>query len=150
MWRLIKNSAAALALSVSWVFLASGARAADESPGARVFAGTCAVCHGADAGGIPGTFPSLREQVQGFAKTAEGRDYLIMVVSSGLMGELKVAGVRYNNVMPAQSALSEADVAAVLSYLTKTELSAADVKEARQRHAANTSPTTRTLRPAEP
>jgi mono/diheme cytochrome c family protein len=149
-WRLIKNSAAALALSASFTWWVSGARAADESPGAQVFAGTCAVCHGADAGGIPGTFPSLRDQVQAFAKTAEGRDYLVMVVSSGLMGELKVAGVRYNNVMPAQSALSEADVAAVLSYLTKTELSPADVKDARQRHASNTSPTTRTLRPVEP
>jgi mono/diheme cytochrome c family protein len=52
-----------------------------------------------------------------FAKSEQGRDYLIMVLTSGLMGELKVGGVRYNNVMPAQSGLSEADVAAVLSYL---------------------------------
>jgi len=91
-----------------------------------------------------------------FAKSEQGRDYLIMVLTSGLMGELKVGGVRYNNVMPAQSGLSEADVAAVLSYLAsglgKNEQGAAavstsDVKEARARHAQNSAPITRTLRP---
>jgi mono/diheme cytochrome c family protein len=128
--------------------LLSSALRAEESNGAAIFATRCAVCHGPKAAGIPGTFPSLHEQVVEFAKTAEGRDYLIMVVSSGLMGELKVAGVRYNNVMPAQSGLSEADVAAVLSYLSGAEISAPDVKDARSRHAGNTAQGTRTLRPA--
>jgi mono/diheme cytochrome c family protein len=148
-WRLSKSSwTVALALLLTVGF--RGAQAAEESPGAAVFAKTCAVCHGADAAGIPGTFPSLHEQVVAFAQTAQGRDYLIMVVSSGLMGEIKLGTARYNNVMPAQSVLSEADVAAVLSYLGKMELSVADVKDARARHAANSAPTTRTLRPAEP
>ena len=121
---------------------------AQESIGAGIFAARCAVCHGAQAAGIPGTFPSLHEQIAAFAKSAEGRDYLVMVVSSGLMGELKIGGVRYNNVMPAQSGLSEADVAAVLSYLSNSTISAADVKEARSRHAENSAQGTRTLRPA--
>ncbi len=130
---------------------------ADPSPaGAAVFAGRCAVCHGANAAGIPGTFPSLHEQVVAFAKTAEGRDYLVMVVSTGLMGELKVAGVRYNNVMPAQSGLTDAEVAAVINYLAGdlgrnepvTPLSAADVPAARARHTDNSSQATRALRPA--
>jgi mono/diheme cytochrome c family protein len=121
---------------------------AEDSNGAGVFAARCAVCHGPQAAGIPGTFPSLHEQVVAFAKIPEGRDYLIMVVSSGLMGELKVGGVHYNNVMPAQSALSEADVAAVLSYLSGAAIAAADVKEARSRHADNSAQSTRTLRPA--
>jgi mono/diheme cytochrome c family protein len=80
-----------------------------------------------------------------------------MVVTSGLMGELQVGGVRYNNVMPAQSGLSETDVAAVLSYLASAlgknapdtaAVSATDVKEARMRHAQNSAQSTRTLRPA--
>jgi hypothetical protein len=90
----------------------------------------------------------LHEQVAAFGKSSEGRDYLIMVVSSGLMGELKVGGVRYNNVMPAQSVLSEADVAAVLSFLSGAAITAEDVKEARARHANNSAQSTRALRPA--
>ena len=77
----------------------------------------CAVCHGPEAAGIPGSFPSLHEQIVAFAKTPEGRDYLVMVVTTGLMGELKVGGAAYNGVMPAQSGLSEEEIAAVLGYL---------------------------------
>jgi mono/diheme cytochrome c family protein len=137
--------------------LMSGASQAQDSPGATIFATRCAVCHGPQAAGIPGTFPSLHEQVVAFAKSEAGRDYMIMVVTSGLMGELKVGGVRYNNVMPAQSGLSEADVAAVLSFLasglgkneSSAAMSASDVQAARARHPQNTAQGSRTLRPAD-
>jgi mono/diheme cytochrome c family protein len=126
----------------------SGAALADDDAGAKVFNTRCSVCHGQDASGVPGTFPSLHEQVVSFAKSPDGRDYLVMVVSSGLMGQIKIGEARYNNVMPAQAGLSEEEVAAVLSYLGKSPISADDVKAARARHAANTATTTRTLRPA--
>lgn len=139
--------------------LGGNAALGQETPsGGTIFATRCAVCHGPAAAGIPGTFPSLHEQIAAFAKLPAGRDYLVMVVSSGLMGELSVAGVHYNNVMPAQSGLSEADVAAVLNYLAgdlgkqdlgQAALSANDVKEARARHPQNTAQGTRSLRPAE-
>jgi mono/diheme cytochrome c family protein len=149
---------ALLVLASGCAALLIGASRAEDSSGANIFATRCAVCHGPQASGIPGTFPSLHEQVVAFAKSEKGRDYLVMVVTSGLMGELQVGGVRYNNVMPAQSGLSEADVAAVLSFLAsglgKNEqgaaaVSASDVKEARARHAQNSAPSTRTLRPAD-
>ena len=128
-----------------------------DSAGATVFADRCAVCHGPQAAGIPGSFPSLHEQVVAFAKMPQGRDYLVMVVTTGLMGGLKVGGVSYNGVMPAQSGLSEAEVAAVLSYLASdlgknnsaaAALSANDVTEARARHADKSAQATRALRPA--
>jgi mono/diheme cytochrome c family protein len=127
------------------------------SAGAAVFANRCAVCHGQQAAGIPGSFPSLHEQVVAFAKIPQGRDYLVMVVTTGLMGSLKVGGVNYNGVMPAQSGLSEAEVAAVLSYLASdlgkddsgaATLAATDVSDARARHPDNSAQSTRTLRPA--
>jgi mono/diheme cytochrome c family protein len=127
------------------------------SAGAAVFANRCAVCHGPQAAGIPGSFPSLREQVVAFAKNPQGRDYLVMVVTTGLMGSLKVGGVNYNGVMPAQSGLSEAEVAAVLTYLASdlgkdasgaVRLAATDVTDARARHADKSAQTTRNLRPA--
>jgi mono/diheme cytochrome c family protein len=127
------------------------------SAGAGVFAGRCAVCHGPQAAGIPGSFPPLHEQVAAFAKIPQGRDYLVMVVTNGLMGTLTVSGINYNGVMPAQSGLSEAEVAAVLSYLASdlgrrdsdaTALSATDVIDARARHADKSAQTARALRPA--
>jgi mono/diheme cytochrome c family protein len=127
-----------------------------DSAGAAVFAGRCAVCHGAQATGIPGSIPSLHEQVAAFAKIPQGRDYLVMVVTTGLMGNLKVGGMSYDGVMPAQSGLSETEIAAVLSYLASdlgkndstTALTAADVTDARARHADRSPQATRALRPA--
>lgn len=158
------RSSAALALGA--VLGAAATGAAEEpaaapvdagSAGATIFADHCAVCHGPEAAGIPGSFPSLHEQVVAFAKLPQGRDYLVMVVTTGLMGALKVGGVNYNGVMPAQSGLSEAQVAAVLSYLAggrdknpsgAAALSASDVTDARARHADKSAPATHALRPA--
>lgn len=129
---------------------------ADEPPsGASVFAGRCAVCHGPEAAGIPGSFPSLHEQIIAFAKTPEGRDYLVMVVTTGLMGELTVNGVTYRGVMPAQSILSESEVAAVLTFLAADRgklagapvVTAADVADTRARHPDRSAQSTRALRP---
>ena len=162
MSRLIKSSSVT-ALSVSTVLFGCGVAtavfpaAADEPvSGAAVFAGRCAVCHGPEASGIPGSFPSLHEQVVAFAKTPEGRDYLVMVVTTGLMGDLNVSGVTYRGVMPAQSGLSEEEVAAVLRFLASDRgkiaapppLAAADVSGARQRHPDPSAQATRALRPA--
>jgi mono/diheme cytochrome c family protein len=148
---------AAPCLAAEPAVAAPAAAGAAASDGAAVFANRCAVCHGPQAAGIPGTFPSLHEQVVAFAKIPQGRDYLVMVVTSGLMGNLKVGGVNYNGVMPAQTELAETEIAAVLSYLAsdlgKNEsgtaaLSATDVAEARARHADKSAQATRALRPA--
>ena len=141
---------AALALAVALSAAADAPVAGDA-----VFAGRCAVCHGPDAAGIPGSFPSLHEQIVAFAKTPPGRDYLVMVVTTGLMGELKVGGITYRGVMPAQSGLSETEVSAVLSYLASDRgkqvgaaaLTAADVTAIRARHPEPSAQSTHDLRP---
>jgi mono/diheme cytochrome c family protein len=160
---LIRSSAIAIALcdiAISahcWAGEPAAASGDAATVGAAVFSSRCAVCHGPQAAGIPGSFPSLHEQVVAFAKIPQGRDYLVMVVTTGLMGPLKVGGVSYNGVMPAQSGLSEAEVAAVSSYLAselgKNEagaaaLSASDVTDARGRHPDGAAQSTRALRPA--
>jgi mono/diheme cytochrome c family protein len=161
----LTRSSALIALSASAVSVvlglaAAGLPAVADEPvsGAAVFAGRCAVCHGPEAAGIPGSFPSLHEQIVAFAKTPGGRDYLVMVVTTGLMGELKVGGATYNGVMPAQSGLSEEEIAAVLGYLASDRgknaatppLAAADVTAARERHPDRSAQATRALRPAPP
>jgi len=132
--------------------------AEETSAGPSVFAAHCAVCHGPEAAGIPGSFPSLHEQIVAFGKTPEGRDYLVMVVTTGLMGDIKVGGNSYRGVMPAQSVLTETEVAAVLSYLGsdrgkivgEPEFTAADVVAIRARHPEKSAQNTRALRPPYP
>lgn len=154
------GAGAVLVGAASMLMGAAPARAdASAAAGATVFAERCAVCHGPQAAGIPGTFPSLHEQIVSFARTPHGRDYLVMVVTTGLIGGFKVNGISYNGAMPAQSGLSEEQVAAVLNYLASNlganaaaapSLSAADVAETRARHPDRAAPSTRLLRPAEP
>jgi mono/diheme cytochrome c family protein len=131
---------------------------ADPAPtGGSVFANHCAVCHGPDAAGIPGSFPSLHEQVVGFAKTPAGREYLVMVVTTGLIGELNVGGTTYHGVMPPQSTLTEAEAAAALNYLASglgklksppTAFTAKEVIAVRARHPDKSPQNTHALRPA--
>jgi mono/diheme cytochrome c family protein len=136
---------------------APAAFAQPTASGASVFANHCAVCHGPDAAGIPGSFPALHDQIVGFAKTAAGREYLVMVVTTGLVGELQVGGGTYHGVMPPQSTLSEAEVAAALNYLASglgkikpppAPFSAKEVVDIRARHPDKSAPNTRALRPA--
>ena len=127
--------------------------------GADVFAGHCAVCHGPKAEGIPGSFPPLGSQIRTFAALPAGRDYLVMAVSTGLIGSLSVAGGTYQGAMPAQTMLSDAEVAAVLNYLVfgrgKSKsgthaFEAAEVAAVRARHADVTGPAALALRPVLP
>jgi mono/diheme cytochrome c family protein len=166
-WAAGRAGRSATAAAIAGMFVAMAiatwftAAAADETPagsgsGAAIFSTRCAVCHGPEAAGIPGSFPSLHEQVVAFGKSPEGRAYLVMVVTTGLMGELKVAGITYRGVMPAQSGLSDADIAAVLSYLAANRgkdagppaLGAADVAAIHAAHPDHAAQSTLALRPA--
>jgi cytochrome c553 len=59
----------------------------------------CMGCHGAEARGVPGKIPPLAGSLARFMRTSEGRDYV-----------LRVPGA-------ANSALSDAQLAAVLNWL---------------------------------
>lgn len=83
--------------------------------GAKVYQ-RCAACHLPNGQGVPGAFPALAGRVSGAAAKDEGRDYLVMAVVTGLMGEIEVEGKTIRGVMPAQAGLADADVAAVLNY----------------------------------
>ena len=62
----------------------------------------CMGCHGAQAQGVPGKIPPLAGSVSLFMRTPEGRDYV-----------LRVPGA-------ANSALADAQLAAVLNWLAET------------------------------
>ncbi len=80
---------------------------------------TCAACHLADGAGIPGAFPPINNRVAIIAGLPGGREYLITVLSSGLMGTIEAGGGQYiGGVMPGNKGLmSVEDMAAALNYV---------------------------------
>jgi mono/diheme cytochrome c family protein len=69
----------------------------------------CMGCHGADAHGVPGKVPALADTLPLFMRTPRGRDYV-----------LRVPGA-------ANSALGDAQLAAVLNWLAQRDATAAKV-----------------------
>ncbi len=103
----IPGVAAALAALAA---LSSGALA--EAPdGQAVYRAQCLVCHQADGGGVPGFQPSLGDS----PLAVGGAEALISFV---LLGSLASGpSGDFDNVMPSFAALSDAEIAAVLTYV---------------------------------
>ncbi|MFZ5615700.1 MAG: c-type cytochrome [Pseudomonadota bacterium] len=95
--------------------LASAQSAPAADHGARIFQ-RCAACHLPNGQGVPGAFPPLAGRLGEAASTGAGRDYLVMTVAKGVMGEIEIEGRKIRGVMPAQAGLTDADIAAVLNY----------------------------------
>jgi len=82
--------------------------------GKAAYLANCAACHQPTGLGLPGAFPPLAGS-DWLQKTSP--EEVIASVLKGISGEMTVNGVVYNNVMPAMSQLSDADIAAILSYV---------------------------------
>lgn len=112
--------------------------------GATVYAGTCAACHQAGGAGSPGLFPPLAgsEFVTGDAAR------LARIVLNGLTGPVTVNGATYNGQMPPWKQLSDAEVAAVLTYIRSSwgnsapPVAADDVAKERTASATQAGPLT--------
>ena len=81
--------------------------------GGQVFSAKCAACHQATGLGIPGVFPPLAgsEWVRGSDKV------LVQIPLHGISGTLQVKGASYHGTMPSFNTLSDAEIAAVLTYV---------------------------------
>ena len=79
---------------------------------------TCSACHLPDGAGVPGAFPPVKNRAAAIAALEGGRDYLVKVVSFGLMGTIQVGGAQYFGVMAGNSAaMSAVEIAAALNYV---------------------------------
>ena len=87
--------------------------------GARLYATHCVACHQVEAVGAPGIAPPLAGTLAKRAASEEGRQYLVKVPSTGMVGAITVEGVRYNGNMPAFPSLSDGEIAAVLGHLLR-------------------------------
>ena len=105
-----------------------------------MFLRTCVTCHQQNGQGIQGTFPPLAEN----AVVAGDKARLIRLVLHGLSGQVTVKGVRYNNVMPPWKSLSDADMAAVLTYVRSNFGNSADAVTAAEVAAQRAATASRT------
>jgi mono/diheme cytochrome c family protein len=81
--------------------------------GQKTYEMVCGACHQADGNGVPGMNPPLSktEWVLG------DKSRLINVVLKGLTEPLQINDESYNAIMPAQSYLSDIEIANVLTYI---------------------------------
>lgn len=84
--------------------------------GENIYNANCASCHQANGQGITGAFPALAGHVPNLYNA--DRNYLPNLLLYGLQGQVNVAGVGYNGVMPAWAQLSDDNLAAVLNYIS--------------------------------
>lgn len=91
---------------------------ASADQGAQVYQANCAGCHQAAGTGIQGAFPPLARHIPIVLRANGGREYLALVMLNGLQGQIQVSGQAYNGVMPSYPALSDAQIAGVLNYIS--------------------------------
>ncbi len=123
----------------------SGAAAA-AAHGKQVYDTLCGICHSPDGLGKPNMAPPLAGSEWVITK---GVKRLIRIPQSGLSGPLQVMGKDWNlNMAPMGAALSDADLAAVLTYIRTSwgnqasEVTADDVKAVRAELGAHPTPLT--------
>jgi mono/diheme cytochrome c family protein len=96
--------------------LAATTAAAPAANGPALYA-RCAACHTATGKGIPGAYPPLGIDFRNLAAKPAGRRYLVLSVTRGLNGAITVEGKPYRGVMPAQTGMDDAAIAAVLNHV---------------------------------
>lgn len=81
--------------------------------GKQLFTANCVACHQATGKGLPGVFPPLdgSEWVRGNERTVAN------ILLHGINGEITVMGNAFKGAMPAFQQLSDAELAAVASYI---------------------------------
>ena len=97
--------------------IASPARAASDH-GADLYTAQCSSCHQANGVGLAGSYPPLKGRIDKIAASAEGRHYLADVLVYGMLGRIEAGGTTYYGLMPPFHRLPDADIAAVLSWLS--------------------------------
>lgn len=90
--------------------------------GREVYANACAICHQPNGLGMDGLAPPLVDSEWVHGPPAR----LARVVLHGLTGPITVNGAQYNMEMPALPTLTDAEVAAVLTYIRREWEHAAD------------------------
>jgi mono/diheme cytochrome c family protein len=123
----------------------SGAEAA-AAQGKKVYEAVCGICHGVDGLGKPGQAPPLAGSEWVVAKSV---NRLVHIPLAGVAGTLTVEGKEWNLNMAAMgAALSDSDLAAVLTYMRTSwgnkaaEVTPDDIKKIRDQMGGHAQPMT--------
>ena len=110
--------------------------------GKQIYQAKCLACHQGGGQGIAGVFPPLAA-----SEWVTGDEVVLThILLHGVGGELQVKGVAYNGAMPAWNALSDDELAAVMSYIRSDwgnaapEIKPETVKAQREATKARTEP----------
>ena len=95
---------------------AAGSMAELMEQGAGLYTTHCGACHQPNGQGLPGAFPPLANSDYLMAD----RDRAIATIIQGKSGEIEVNNELYNAVMPGMGHLSDAEIAAILTYATNS------------------------------
>ncbi len=139
---------ATLSLGIGLGF-ATVAGAADNA-GEKTYLQNCSACHQPDGKGLAGAFPPLANSDWLKGKTAKE---VASTVLKGLQGEVVVNGETYNSVMPAQSHLTDAEIADTINYVLSSwgnkggKIRASEVAALRKSLAVSTDPAQGELHP---
>lgn len=106
-----------LLLAAALLVGATGALA--EVKGEAIYAAHCVACHQPGGQGAPGVAPPLAANVARHAQSEAGRNYLVRVPLTGMVGTITVDGVRYlgNNMPSFAGTLGDAEIAAALRHI---------------------------------
>ena len=121
---------------------ASASGSAMKVDGKQIYIGNCAACHQATGLGLAGVFPPLADSEW----VLESPVTLTHILLHGIQGKMTVKGVSYQGVMPAWNQLSDAEIAAVISYIRSdwgnkaAPVTEDDVKKQRELTKARTGP----------
>ena len=138
----------ALALCAGMGLAASAS--AQENSGQATYLQNCAACHQPDGKGLTGAFPPLA--ASDWLEDKSPADVATTVLT-GLQGEMVVNNQTYNSVMPAQTHLSDAEIAETITYVLNNwdnpggSISAEEVTALRAALAAPTDPAQGELHP---
>ena len=86
------------------------------SDGEGLYNANCAACHQPTGQGLTGAFPPLANSDY----LMKDRSRAIATVIEGLSGEIEVNDQPFNAVMPGMGHLSDAEIAAILTYVTNS------------------------------
>jgi len=100
----------------------------------------CQTCHQENGEGLPNLYPPLAgsEWMTGDPAIS------IAIILHGMQGEVEVKGLKYNNVMAPWASLSDAQIAAILTYERSSWGNAASAVTAAEVAAVRAATTTRT------